>query len=36
MSTTILNNVSWKTYECLLKDYENSSPRFTYDRGYWR
>ena len=34
MSTTILNNVSWKTYECLLKDYENSSaPRFTYDRG---
>ena len=30
----ILHNVSWRTYECLLKDFENSSaPRFTYDRG---
>jgi Uma2 family endonuclease len=34
MSTTILNHVSWQTYECLLRDYESSSsPRFTYDRG---
>ncbi len=30
----ILHNVSWKTYECLLKDFENrSAPRFTYDQG---
>jgi Uma2 family endonuclease len=30
----VLRNVSWRTYECLLEDYENQSgPRFTYDRG---
>ena len=30
----VLRNVRWKTYECLLKDHEDSSaPRFTYDRG---
>ncbi len=30
----ILRNVSWETYERLLKDLENrSSPRLTYDRG---
>ncbi len=30
----VLSNVSWKTYECLLADYTNSSvPHFTYDRG---
>jgi len=30
----VLNNVSWETYEQILKNYENSSaPRFTYDRG---
>jgi len=32
--SVILHNVSWRTYECLLKDFENSSaPRFAYDRG---
>ncbi len=31
---TVLHNVSWQTYECLLADFANSSaPRFTYDRG---
>lgn len=30
----VLYQVSWDTYEHLLKNYENSSaPRFTYDRG---
>jgi len=30
----ILRNVSWQTYEFLLKNYENqSAPRFTFDRG---
>jgi len=30
----VLYNVSWQTYECLLRDYENSSsPRLTYDHG---
>lgn len=34
MSVTILRNVTWETYECLLKNYENSSsPRIAYDRG---
>jgi Uma2 family endonuclease len=32
--TFLLHNVSWKTYECLLADFENSSaPRLAYDRG---
>jgi Uma2 family endonuclease len=31
---TILHHVSWKTYECLLEDFADSSaPRFTFDRG---
>ncbi len=30
----LLSNVSWGTYERLLKDHQNSSaPRFTFDRG---
>lgn len=30
----VLHNVSWQTYECLMKDLEDSSvPHFTYDRG---
>ena len=30
----VLHNVSWKTYECLLADFEDSSaPRFTFDQG---
>jgi Uma2 family endonuclease len=30
----IISNVSWETYESLLKDLENqSSPRLAYDRG---
>lgn len=30
----LLHNVSWSTYESLLKDYENvRNPHFTYDRG---
>ena len=30
----VLHDVSWETYESLLRDYENSSsPRMTYDRG---
>ena len=30
----VLHNVSWETYEQLLKNYEDqSSPRFTYDHG---
>src|SRR5947209_478307 len=30
----ILNDVSWQTYESLLKDFENgSSPRLAYDQG---
>ena len=34
MPTTLLHNVTWETYECLLRNYENSSsPRFAYDRG---
>ena len=32
--SVILHHVSWKTYECLLKDFESRSvPRFAYDRG---
>ena len=31
---TLLQNVSWETYECLLADHTDaSSPRFTFDRG---
>ncbi|HXM33846.1 MAG TPA: Uma2 family endonuclease [Pyrinomonadaceae bacterium] len=30
----LLHNVSWSTYESLLRDYEDvRNPRFTYDRG---
>src|SRR5437667_12225261 len=30
----IISNVSWETYESLLKDLENqSSPRLAYDQG---
>ena len=30
----VLRNVSWETYEQILKNYESSSsPRFTYDQG---
>lgn len=30
----VLHNVSWETYEQLLKNYEDQSvPRFTYDQG---
>ena len=30
----LLSNVSWETYERLLKDHlDSSAPRFTYDRG---
>src|SRR5437667_5605236 len=30
----IIRNVSWETYESLLKDLENqSSPRLAYDQG---
>src|SRR5207253_9931566 len=30
----IIRDVSWQTYECLLKDLENrSAPRLAYDRG---
>src|SRR5438270_13362339 len=30
----IISNVSWETYESLLKDIENqSSPRLAYDHG---
>src|SRR5262245_41820311 len=30
----VLHNVSWETYEQLLKNYEDhSSSRFTYDHG---
>jgi len=30
----VLSNVSWETYECLMRDYEDSSaPRFTYHKG---
>src|SRR5438552_16037485 len=30
----IISNVSWETYEHLLKDLENqSSPRLAYDQG---
>jgi Uma2 family endonuclease len=30
----VLHNIGWNTYERLLADHENnSSPRFTYDRG---
>jgi Uma2 family endonuclease len=30
----VLRNVSWDTYESLMRDHEHSSyPRFTYDRG---
>lgn len=33
-NVVVLNNVSWHTYESLLKDHESSStPRFTYDEG---
>lgn len=31
---TILRNVSWKTYESLLEDYQDCRvPRFSYDQG---
>ena len=31
---TILRNISWATYQCLLADHADSSaPRFAYDRG---
>jgi len=31
---TVLHDISWKTYESLLKDLENrSAPRLTFDRG---
>ena len=30
----VLRNVSWRTYECLLKDYENrSAPRLAFYKG---
>ncbi len=30
----VLRNVSWETYEQLLRNYQNfSAPRFTYDQG---
>lgn len=30
----LLNNISWATYESLLRDHPDAaSPRFTYDRG---
>ena len=30
----VLHNVTWETYEQLLKNYESfSAPRFTYDQG---
>jgi len=30
----VLRNVTWETYEHLLKNYESfSAPRFTYDQG---
>src|ERR1700674_4709290 len=30
----VISNVSWETYESLLKDLENqSSPRLAYDQG---
>jgi Uma2 family endonuclease len=30
----IIRDVSWETYQCLLKDLENrSAPRLAYDRG---
>ena len=30
----IISNISWETYESLLKDLENqSSPRLAYDQG---
>ncbi len=30
----ILRGITWETYECLLKNYENqSAPRLTYDQG---
>lgn len=32
--SVILHNVSWQTYEQLMKDHENQSvPRFTYQNG---
>ncbi len=32
--TFVLRDVSWRTYECLLRDYiDRSAPRFTYDQG---
>lgn len=32
--SVILHNVSWETYEKLMKDHENQSiPRFTYQNG---
>lgn len=31
---TVLRNVSWETYECLLRDFQDQSgPRLTYDKG---
>src|SRR4029453_15688448 len=30
----VLHNVTWDTYECLLRNFENgSAPHLTYDRG---
>jgi Uma2 family endonuclease len=30
----VLHNINWKSYECLLENYEDSSaPRLAYDRG---
>jgi Uma2 family endonuclease len=30
----VLRGISWDTYQCLLKNYENqSAPRLTYDKG---
>jgi Uma2 family endonuclease len=34
MSRVVLRNISWETYELLMKDHESkSSPRFTYEDG---
>lgn len=31
---TVLHEISWDTYEAILRDHEDrSAPRFTYDRG---
>ncbi|GAB4463099.1 MAG: hypothetical protein OHK0029_31180 [Armatimonadaceae bacterium] len=34
MPPTVLDNVRWRTYECLLEDHQNrSAPRFAYNNG---